>query len=120
VFAIEGWSWSKSAEAVWESIDDWVASAANDEVVSWYLRDRNLVSPCLCFERNFADTYNLQWARQYKCGCGIERSLPECLFVQTIALFYLVKRVLLERGFDVIQDVIHMMFVWPNRGVKSK
>jgi len=39
VFAIDGWSWSKSADAVWESIDDWVASAANEEVVSWYLRD---------------------------------------------------------------------------------
>lgn len=42
VFAIEGWSWSKSADAVWESIDDWVASAANEEVVSWYLHNRIL------------------------------------------------------------------------------
>ncbi len=56
VFAIDGWSWSKSADAVWESIDDWVASAANEEVVSWYLRDITIS----VLERNIAVTYNLR------------------------------------------------------------
>ena len=35
--AIVGWSLSKRAEAVWDSIDDCVARAANDDVESWYL-----------------------------------------------------------------------------------
>lgn len=35
--AIEGWSLSKRAEADCESMDDWVASAAKEDVVSWYL-----------------------------------------------------------------------------------
>jgi hypothetical protein len=56
VFAIDGWSWSKSADAVWESIDDWVASAANEEVVSWYLRDITIS----VLERNVGVTYNLR------------------------------------------------------------
>ena len=33
---MEGWSLSNRAEADWESIDDCVASAANEDVVSWY------------------------------------------------------------------------------------
>ena len=37
--AIEGWSLSKSAEADWESMDDWVARAAKEDVVSWYLSE---------------------------------------------------------------------------------
>jgi hypothetical protein len=56
--------------------------------------------------------------RQHKGGRGIERSSPECFSIQAIALFDLIKRVLFERGFDVIQNVIHMMFVWPG-GVAS-
>jgi len=39
----------------------------------------------------------------------------ECFSVQAIALFDLVERVLFEGGFDVVQNVIHMMFVWPPR-----
>ena len=35
--AIDGWSLSKRADADCESIDDCVARAANEEVVSWYL-----------------------------------------------------------------------------------
>ena len=34
---IEGWSLSKSADADCESIDDCVANAAKEDVVSWYL-----------------------------------------------------------------------------------
>ena len=33
---MDGWSLSKRAEADWESMDDCVASAANEDVVSWY------------------------------------------------------------------------------------
>ena len=40
---MDGWSLSKRADDDWESIDDWVASAAKEEVVSWYLY--HLVSP---------------------------------------------------------------------------
>lgn len=32
--AIEGWSVSNNAEADWESIDDWVARAAKEDVDS--------------------------------------------------------------------------------------
>ena len=35
--AIEGWSLSNNAEADWESMDDWVANAAKEDVDSWYL-----------------------------------------------------------------------------------
>lgn len=43
---------------------------------------------------------------------GINCGLPECLFVQAVTLFKLVKHVLLERALDVVQDVVHMMLVW--------
>jgi hypothetical protein len=43
------------------------------------------------------------------------RSSPECFFVKAITLFDLVKRVLLEGGLDVVQNVIHMVFVWPRK-----
>ena len=43
---------------------------------------------------------------------GMNCDLPECLFVQAVTLFKLVKHVLLERALDVIQDVVHMVLVW--------
>ena len=39
--AIEGWSLSNRADADWESMEDWVAKAAKEDVDSWYLD-----SPC--------------------------------------------------------------------------
>jgi hypothetical protein len=43
---------------------------------------------------------------------GIDCGLPECLFVQAVTLFQLVKHVLLERALNVVQDVVHVMLVW--------
>jgi len=39
----------------------------------------------------------------------------ESLFVQAVTLFDLVKRMLLERAFDVEQYVVHMMLIWSPR-----
>lgn len=45
-----------------------------------------------------------------------ERSnAPECLFVQAVTLFNLVERVLLEGTFDIVQNIVHMMFIWTGK-----
>lgn len=40
--AMDGWSRSNRADADCESMDDWVASAAKEDVVSWYLHERRI------------------------------------------------------------------------------
>ena len=53
--AIEGWSLSNRAEADWESMEDWVANAAKDDVDSWYLHN-----PCACA------CEKLTWMRRFR------------------------------------------------------
>jgi hypothetical protein len=89
VFAIEGWSWSKSADAVWESIDDWVASAANDEVVSWYLRDRKSHHHACALRETSRSltTYNGCVSGGVGVGSSVAR-LNASLFKQSLSLIW--------------------------------
>ncbi len=42
--------------------------------------------------------------------------LKASLFKQSLViLFDLVKRILLERAFDIVQYVVHMMLIWSSR-----
>lgn len=61
--AIEGWSLSNNAEADWESMDDWVANAAKEDVDSWYLCSVSVSCAC-AFERGVDVSVNMKrWGR---------------------------------------------------------
>jgi len=63
-------------------------------------------------KKNAGHLQSSPWS-QYDCGrVDLECGSPECLFVQAVAFLDLVKGVLLERAFDVVQDVVHTMLVW--------
>ena len=57
-------------------------------------------------------TYNLRRAVSRAVTARGGGSLPESFFVQTVTLFDLIERVLLEGALDIVEDVVHMVFVW--------
>jgi len=86
--AIEGWSLSNNAEADWESMDDWVASAAKEDVDSWYLRESvsgALVGLIRVQTRLSLATYNLNasllkqsWSLISSKACFLNEALTQC------------------------------------------
>ena len=76
-------------------MDDWVASAANEDVVSWY----NLRA-CASEEHLRAEPRG-------------RADVPVRLLVEAVALLDLIEGVLLERGLDPVQDVEDVVLFRP-------
>ena len=60
----------------------------------------------------------LQSARRLDQSCRLDRGRngrygPEGFFVEAVSLLELVERVLLERGFDIMQDIVDVVFPGP-------
>lgn len=100
--AIEGWSLSKRADADWESMEDWVARAEKDEVVSWYL-----------------------WFGESETRLGTRlrgreedwHGQAKGFLVQAVSFPDVVESAFLEGGFDPMQDVEGMVVFRPEDSV---